>query len=94
MRELAIVREIDSLEEELLNMMNHKSLGGDSCDIRMIFKRPSTVSLSEYHSQLKEYITLCSQQVPPHNLQTATDDSRMTLDHNNTDDIIITIVTK
>ena len=91
MRELAIMREIDSLEEELLDMMNHKSLGGDSCDIRLILKRPSTVPLSEYHSQLMEYITLCSQQVPPHYLQT---DSRTTLDHNNTDDIIITIVTK
>jgi hypothetical protein len=53
-RELALVREIDSLEEELLDMMNHNSLGGDnnSCDdihVRPILKRPSALSPSEYH---------------------------------------------
>ena len=98
MRELAIVREIDSLEEQLLDMMNQENLGGDSFDhdIRLILKRPSTMSPSKYCSQLKDYLTLCSsQQHPSHNPQTATS-SRVTLDHNNTksDDIVITIATK
>lgn len=100
MRELAIVREIDSLEEQLLDMMNQEKLGGESLDrdIRPILKRPSTMSPSKYCSQLKDYLTLCSQQHPSHNPQTATNNSssRVTLDHNNTksDDIIITIATK
>jgi hypothetical protein len=100
-RELALVREIDSLEEELLDMLNHNSLGGDNicCDIHVhvqpiLIKRPSSLSPSEYLSQLKDYI---SRQLPPCNLQTATNDSKKTIfDHRNrnTDDIIITIVTK
>lgn len=93
MRELEIVRAIDTLEEELLDMMNSNSPGGDSCYIRLVLKRPSTVHVtpSEYHSQLKDYF---SQQLPSHNLHTGTG---MTMDRghdNNTDDIIITIVTK
>jgi hypothetical protein len=101
-RELAIVREIDSLEEELLDMLNHNGLGGDNicCDIhvRPILKRPFNSSPSEYHSQLKDYITLYSRQLPPRNLRTTTNDSnsKTTFDHlsRNTDDIVITIVTK
>ena len=103
-RELAIVREIDSLEKELLDVMNHNSLGsrGDhSCDdIRpILIKRPSTLTPSEYHSQLKDCVSLYSRELPPHIIQTATDNSssKTTFDHHssrNTDDIIITIVTK
>ncbi len=98
------MREIDSLEEELLDMMNHNSLRGDnnSCDdihVRPILKRPSTLSPSEYHSQLKDYVTLYSKQFPLCNLQTATNDSnsKTTFDHRSsgyTDDIVITIATK
>ena len=100
MRELAIVREIDSLEKELLDVMNHTRkrlhMGGDVSDVnlRLVVKRPTTVTPSEYHSQLEEYTTLCRQQLPPHDLQTATDGSRKNVDHSNTDDVIITIVTK
>ena len=98
MRELAIVKEIDSLEKGLLDMMNYKNplVGGDISDIslRLNIKRSSTVTLSEYHSQLKEYTALCRQQFPPHDLQTAIDGSRKNLDHSNSDDVIITIVTK
>ena len=97
------MREIDSLEKELLDVMNHNSLGGDSSccdDIRLILiKRPSTASPSEYHSQLKDYISLHSRQLPFHSPQTATDDSnsKTAFDHHssrNTDGIVITIVTK
>ena len=99
------MREIDSLEKELLDMiMNHNSLGGDSSccdDVRPIsIKRPSTISPSEYNSQLKDYISLHSKELPFHSPQTATDDSnstKKTFDHHssrNTDDIVITIVTK
>ena len=87
MKELATMREIDSLEKELLDLMNH----GDKLDTRLTLKRPSTVTPSKYHMQLKEYISLCRHQPLAHNLLAAIADNYNL--ESNADDVI-TIVTK
>ena len=92
MEELAIVREIDLLEDELLDIMNHRNQG-DDCEQRLTLKQPSIITPSEYHTQLKEYTSLCRQQAVAQSVQTATNGNSRHNVESNSDDVI-TIVTK
>lgn len=101
--ELEIVRQIDSLEEELLKLIYHRCERNDYCSTRLILKRPSTTTPAVYHSQLAENLIQCRQETPPHNLQetppnnqqvSPTNQSMKNSNNSDTNEVTITIVDK